>query len=198
MRDYFDLTDRQLIQLLIGNDDHRAFMEIYARYAKKLHHTGSKKIDEREDIKDLIQEVFMALWNNRRSLTIDTPLGGYLFATMRYIIIKRIAHKKVQNSYLDTLDPTALLYDYTSTDTLVRENELKHLIENEISSLPEKMQLVFRMSRQDHLTHKEIASELGLSEATVKKHVNNALKSLRVRLGSLLFLICCYLSKYLF
>lgn len=195
---YQTLTDRQLVQQLIESDDHHAFMEIYSRYAKKLHHTGSKKIDERDDIKDLIQEVFMALWNNRHSITVDTPLGGYLFATMRYIIIKRITHKKVQSSYLDSLDPISLRQYNTSTDSLVRENELKHLIENEISSLPEKMQLVFRMSREDHLSHKEIASELGLSEATVKKHVNNALKSLRVRFGSLLFLICCYLSKYLF
>lgn len=192
------LTDRELIQLLVEEDSYVAFMEIYNRYAKWLYHTGRKKIDKQEDIRDLIQEVFMALWQNRHSLTVETPLGGYLFATLRYIIIKRIAHKKVQNAYLDSLDPTELLYQHMPADTLARENELKKLIESEISSLPEKMQLVFRMSRESHLSHKEIASELGLSEATVKKHVNNALKSLRPKLGSLLFLIfCCYLSTFL-
>lgn len=190
------LTDGELVQLLIGEDSHVAFMEIYNRYAKWLYRTGSKKIDEQDDIKDLIQEVFTALWQNRHSLTVETPLGGYLFATLRYIIIKRIAHKKVQSTYLDSLDPAELLYQHTPADTLTRENELKKLIESEISSLPEKMQLVFRMSREGHLSHKEIASELGLSEATVKKHVNNALKSLRPKLGSLLFLICCCISKF--
>lgn len=191
------LTDRELVKLLIEKDDHFAFMEIYNRYTKKLYYTGRKKIDKQDDIKDLIQEVFMAVWQNRHALSVDTPLGGYLFATMRYIIIKRIAHKKVQKTYLDSLDPDTLLYHTSSTDTLTRENELKKMIETEISSLPEKMQKVFRMSREDHLSHKEIASELGLSEATVKKHVNNALKSLRLRLGSLLFLIWC-LSNFLF
>jgi RNA polymerase sigma-70 factor (ECF subfamily) len=79
-------------------------------------------------------------------------------------------------------------HDNTTADYLVREKELGQLIENEIVRLPEKMQEVFRMSRQSHLSHKEIAQGLGLSETTVKKHVNNALKVLRPKFGTLLSL----------
>ncbi|MNH46718.1 RNA polymerase sigma factor [compost metagenome] len=63
------------------------------------------------------------------------------------------------------------------------------MIDREIASLPPKMQEVFLMSRKDNLSHKEIADKLGITEPTVKKQVNNALKTLRVKLGLFAYLI---------
>lgn len=181
MEDYHTCSDRELLSFLF-EDDHYAYMEIYKRFSKGLYIKAIQKIGDKDESKDLLQEVFMALWQNRFSLTTDTPLGGYLYATLRYMVIKRIAHQKIQTNYLDSLSELSLV-DNVSTDNLVRESELKQAIEKEVSLLPEKMQKVFRMSRERHLSHKEIAVKLGLSESTVKKHVNNALKSLRVKLG---------------
>lgn len=74
------------------------------------------------------------------------------------------------------------------TDHVIREKQLAALIEKGISDLPPKMKEVFELSRKQKLTHKEIAEKLNLSEQTVKKQVNNALKILRVKLGTMLFL----------
>ncbi|MNY44980.1 RNA polymerase sigma factor [compost metagenome] len=63
------------------------------------------------------------------------------------------------------------------------------MIDREIASLPPKMKEVFLMSRKDNLSHKEIADKLGIAEPTVKKQVNNALKTLRVKLGLFAYLI---------
>lgn len=174
-------------------DDQRAYMEAYDRYSRALYAYGSKKLFDHDEVKDLLQDVFAALWQNRYALSADTPLAGYLYATLRYQIIKQIAHKKVEAVYFESL-ATFHAKDNASTDDLARENELKQLIENEIAQLPKKMQEVFRMSRESHLSHKEIALQLGLSETTVKKHVNNALKSLRLKLGALLSLVCIFFS----
>ncbi|MFX1708267.1 sigma-70 family RNA polymerase sigma factor [Chitinophaga sp. CC14] len=194
--DYQTYCDKDLVGLLL-EDDHLAYLEIYNRHAKGLYIKGSKKLDNNDEAKDLLQDVFVALWQNRYSLTVDTPLAGYLYATLRYMVIKRIVHKKVQTTYLDSLKFSTPIKS-SSADYLARENELKRIIESEISSLPEKMQEVFRMSREHHLSHKEIAMQLGLSEATVKKHVNNALKSLRVKLGPLLILSSICLTEHFF
>ena len=194
--DYQTYCDKDLVGLLL-EDDHLAYLEIYNRHAKGLYVTGCKKLDDKDEVKDLLQDVFVALWQNRYSLTVDTPLPGYLHATMRYMVIKRVVHKKVQITYLESLKFSTPVKSSTA-DYLARENELKRIIESEISSLPGKMQEVFRMSREHHLSHKEIAMQLGLSEATVKKHVNNALKSLRVKLGPLLILSGICLAEHFF
>lgn len=183
---YKSYVDSELIRLMLS-DDYKAYMEVYERYSQQLYRHACKKLNDRDQIKDLLQEVFAALWQNRGSLTPESPLAGYLYATLRYRIIKLIAHKKVESVYFESL-AAFNMHDNRTADYRVREKELGQLIESEIIRLPEKMQEVFRMSRQSHLSHKEIAEELGLSETTVKKHVNNALKVLRPKFGTLLSL----------
>ncbi|QNL48077.1 RNA polymerase sigma-70 factor [Olivibacter sp. SDN3] len=183
---YESYDDSELIRLILS-DDYSAYMEIYERYSRQLYAHACKKLNDRDEVKDLLQEVFAALWQNRSALNPESPLAGYLYATLRYKIIKLIAHKKVEAVYFESL-ATINTQDNTTADYLIREKELGQLIESEIVRLPEKMQEVFRMSRQSHLSHKEIADELGLSETTVKKHVNNALKILRPKFGTLISL----------
>jgi RNA polymerase sigma-70 factor (ECF subfamily) len=72
---------------------------------------------------------------------------------------------------------------------LVREKQLAAIIEREIAALPPKMREVFVLSRKEYLTHKEIAELLGISEQTVSKHVTNALKILRVKLGAVAYIL---------
>lgn len=185
---YKSYADGELIRLLRENDDQKAYLEIYERYSRPLYAHARKRLGDPEDVKDLLQEVFTALWHNRYLLNPDTPLGGYLHATLRYSFIRLIAHQKTEArpcGALAEFHPA----DSASADDLARENELAQLIESEILHLPEKMQEVFRMSRQSHLSHKEIADRLDLSEATVKKHVNNALKVMRAKFEPLLSLV---------
>lgn len=183
---YKSCSDRELIELIL-EDDHRAYLEVYERYSPRLYFHACRRVSNRDDVKDLLQEVFSALWHNRHSLSAESPLGGYLYATLRYRTIKLIAREKAVTGFFEKY-PLTELPDPVRADDRVRENELGQIIEEEIVQLPPKMQEVFRMSRQQHLSHKEIADELGLSEMTVKKHVNNALKVLRQKLGTLLSL----------
>jgi len=184
---YKSYSDNELIRLLM-EDDHLAYLSIYERWSRWLYLCACKKLNDREEIKDLLQDVFTALWQNRHLLNPNTPLAGYLYATLRYRIIKLIAQKKIEPVYFESLAAFDV-NDNTSTDDLVREKELSRLINGEIELMPKKMQKVFRMSREFHLSHREIACQLGLSEATVKKHVNNALKMLRLKFADLLTLL---------
>lgn len=174
---YKDFTDEELFKRLI-HDDHKAYLTIYERYAQALYTRGLTKINDRELINDALQDIFISLWHNRHKTQITVSLERYLFSSLRYVIIRQLSRNKAKANYLESLNINNLTDTY-STDHLVREKELTYLLENEIASMPHKMQHVYRLSRERHLSHKEIADRLGLSEKTVKKHINNALKTLR-------------------
>ncbi len=82
------------------------------------------------------------------------------------------------------------------TDFLIRENDLKNLIEKEIQALPPRMKEVFQLSRKDKLSHKEIANLMDISEQTVSTQIKKALRILRVRLGLITFLIMLLLNQF--
>ncbi|MNL51185.1 RNA polymerase sigma factor [compost metagenome] len=98
-----------------------------------------------------------------------------------------MAHKDIESSYISSFFETAK-NTVNITDHLVRENQMAILIEKEIAALPLKMREIFEMSRKQHLSHKEIADQLQLSEQTVSKQVSNALRILKAKLWFLTFL----------
>src|SRR5690606_18624289 len=99
---YKSYSDNALIQLIL-DDDHRAYLEIYERYSRRLYIHACKRLSDLDEVKDVLQDVFSALWQNRYALTPASSLGGYLYATLRYRTIKLIAQKKAQTIYFDSL-----------------------------------------------------------------------------------------------
>lgn len=184
---YRQYNDEDLVCLMADHDE-GAFAEIYERYAGVLYVHARQKLSDRDMANDVVHDMFASLWENRATLTINTNLSTYLYTAIRYRVIsvqvreKRFAQFEVFAK--DTVEKMA-----ANTDHLVREKELRELIESEVSQLPKKMREIFHMSRQLHLSHREIAEQLDLSPATVKKQVNNALKVLRVKLETLLAII---------
>ncbi|MCW3464890.1 RNA polymerase sigma factor [Chitinophaga nivalis] len=187
MTDYTVLSDPELATLLAA-DSELAFAEIYRRYSRLLFGYACKKLQDPEEAKDIVQEIFVQLWNKRNTYSMQTSLAGYLYRSVRNRALDLFAHKKVADQYLTSLQHF-LDQDNILTDHLVREKEITLLIEKEIAALPPKMREVFELSRKAHLSHREIADRLHISEQTVTKQVKKALKLLKVRLGVLLYLI---------
>lgn len=183
MRVYNDLTDFELVSLL-KEDDHAAYREIYYRYTAVLYAHAFSKLQDRDEAKDVVQEVFSKLWSKRSVIQFRLNISGYLYITLRNKIINIIAHRKIQSEYLSSLHDY-LGQAHEDTDFLARTNQLRAIIEEEVSKMPIRMREVFELSRKNNLSHKEIAEKLGISEKTVKDHVNNALKILRLKLGLL-------------
>lgn len=167
---------------LMKLEDEGAFKEIYERYFDGLFVHACRKLQDREEARDVVQEVFANLWDKRESITLTGSLQSYLYVAIRNRILNIIAHRKIESGYAASLQHF-LDKGICHTDYLARTNDLNSAIEKEVSALPSKMQEIFALSRKQYLSHKEIARELNLSEQTVKKQVNNALKILRVRLG---------------
>lgn len=187
MTNYNACNDTQLLNLLRSGDG-MAYTEIYDRYALVLLGHAYNKTRSRNEAKDIVHEVFTTLWAKRGSLQID-HLAGYLFRSVRNVILNQVAHRAVQDKFIKSMEKFAAGSELP--DHLVREKQLAAIIEHAIASLPPKMREVFILSRKEHLSHREIADLLGISEQTVSKHITNALKILRVKLG---ILVCILLA----
>ncbi|TKC08611.1 RNA polymerase sigma factor [Pedobacter frigoris] len=186
MADYSMYTDQELAAFLKQGDE-VAYTEIFARYNYILHSHAVNKLRDREEARDIIQEVFTYLWQKKETITFTSSLSGYLYGAVRNAILNRVVHKQVQEKYFDSLKAFSLRGEVV-TDHLIREKQLREFIEQEIALLPPKMRQVFEMSRKENLSHKEIAEKLDISEQTVSKQVTNAIKILKTKLGVVVYL----------
>jgi RNA polymerase sigma-70 factor (ECF subfamily) len=187
MHAYQSFTDQTLLTLL-RQGDKDAYTVIYDRYKNLLYNHAYKKLGDPEEVKDVLQELFTNLWNKRVDIPVAMNLSGYLYAGIRNRILNLLSHKEVENKYLTSIQQYTQEGDY-STDLVIREKEMADLIQKQIDQLPPKMREVFLLSRKENLSHHEIAEQLSISEQTVAKQVTNALRILRVRLGSFFLLL---------
>ncbi|WEK18462.1 MAG: RNA polymerase sigma-70 factor [Candidatus Pedobacter colombiensis] len=186
MSTHSKLSDYELTTLL-KDGDRDAFTEIYDRYFLSLHAHAYKWMRNREETKDIIHELFLSLWEKRETLSFEPSLLSYLSAAVRNRIFNLLSHKRIESAYLTKLDHFTN-EDNCITDHLIREKQLTEIIENEIAGMPGKMREVFQLSRKENLSHKAIAGQLNISELTVRKHVQHALKILRFKIGIFLML----------
>jgi RNA polymerase sigma-70 factor (ECF subfamily) len=191
MAAYSTYTDQELTALL-KQGDHAAFTAIYDRFFKVLFLHAVKRLHDEDEARDLVQELFSVLWLKRETVVAKTNLSNYLYTATRNGVFNFIARQKVGAKYLNSL-PSEIDEAICITDHLARERQLSIVIEREIAALPEKMRIVFELSRKQGLSHKQIAERLGISEETVKSQIKNALKQLRVKLGLMVYLIYIYL-----
>ena len=173
------LTDRELVAASReGNDE--AFRALFDKYWDDLYVIASRRVASPEDIKDLLQEVFLSLWKNISTIVIIDSLGGYLYTALRNKIInyyeKRESdlHAMLNRPFIPSAAENLAWANLKTT-------ELRKLIEAEILKLPPQMKQVFQLSREEQLTNQEIAELLSLAPQTVKNQLHRALE--RIRLG---------------
>ncbi|MCD0489184.1 RNA polymerase sigma-70 factor [Pedobacter sp. MC2016-14] len=181
---YRKYSDLELAALLKDGDAY-AYTEIYERYKFILYKHAFRLLGDEEECNDVIQDLFLALWQKRDSLAFKTALSSYLYNSVRNRVFDLITHKKVQTKYLESIRDFMEQGAFV-TEEYLRAKELSAAIEREITALPKKMREIFELSRDEELSYKQIAEKLGLSANTVKQQVYNAVKILRAKISSLL------------
>jgi len=156
----------------------RLFTEVYEAHWLKLYLHLLKMLDDEDDAKDIVQEVFANLWNNFDHISINTSFSTYLFSSVRNRAINYLAHKKIIISH-EKLELSKGENSSKAPDAFLIEKELALQINSEIDNLPPKMAAVFRKSRLENKSYREIAEELNIAENTVKKQVSRALQLMR-------------------
>lgn len=174
---YTSYSDGELVALLQKNDD-RAFREIYERYWDRLMARAMMQLRSAEDAEELLQDIFVKLWKRRESLQLKHSFHTYIAAVLKYEIIRRLADNKIKRSTSANEIIHTELPDH-STQQWLDYKDLKEQLEASVEALPGQCQLVFRLSREQGLSEKEIAATLQIKPKTVQNHMNRAIKKLK-------------------
>lgn len=184
MSGYHVLSDFELITLL-KEGDHVAYTEIYQHYYYLMFVFAYKKLRDEDLAKDFVQELFTKLWVKKDTILPEGNLTQYLYISLRSRIFDYFEHQKVETKYLDFLKSYVSENSPAFTDHLIREKQLASYIEKQFQLLPKKMRVAFELSRKENLSNREIAIKLNTTESNISHHINNAIKILRTKLGSL-------------
>jgi len=187
MPNYSEQTDKELIALL-KNNNHDAFKEIYNRYNGLLFVYAYKRLQVEEEAKDVIQEVFIGLWENRSKFILKTYLSGFLYKSVLNRILNIWKHKRIIRHHLLS-QPLEIDVDSVETDFLIREKDIIALVEKEITAMPPRMREIYELKYKQYMSVKQIANDLNISENTVATQLQRASAQLKNKLGVVVFAI---------
>ncbi|HEY0175915.1 MAG TPA: RNA polymerase sigma-70 factor [Pedobacter sp.] len=170
-------TDRQLI-VLIAQGDEAAFTAMYNRYYLTLTRSGFKRLQNESVVEELVQDVFVNLWNRAAELDPDGNIKSYLFATLRNKVLHELRASMViaRHARIICQQQNYLAED---TDSLMHTRHLEEKFESIVKELPPQCREAFTLSRFEELSYKSIAERMNISVNTVEKHIGKALNILR-------------------
>ncbi len=172
-------TNKLFKQIKVNDKD--AINGIFQAYSKRLYNFAFAYLKTEGDSKDVVQDVFVSLWNNRNSLKEDTNLEAYLFTITRNSVISIFRKKITEHHYLRHLRETAI-FQYSENDEQYDYENLSLKIKGLIDQLPEQRKLIFKLSKEQGLSNKAIAEELNISVKTVEDHMTKARRFLKSQL----------------
>lgn len=182
-------TDDLALLALVKQGNDLAYREIYNRYWERLYMYVFHSLRDHESSEEVVQDIFLELWEKREFISVNSSLSSYLFTAAKHDILNAMRFNKVRSAYAADFSAYAQRYD-NSNEELQILHDLEATIERSLWELPEKCRTVYRMSRQQHIPNPTIAEQLNITTKTVENHLTYALKHLRTALGSLLtFLI---------
>jgi len=173
-------SDKELLEA-IKQDDHAAFEVLFNRYWDYLFGIVYRRLNDREETLDVVQDIFVYLWNSRASLSVKSGLEPYLFSAARnqlYSLYRRNQLRQAKE------EMQAVVSVPLEADGQLLFREVDRLVTDELQKMPDNVRRCFTLSREEGKSIREIAAELMLSEKTVKNNISDALKRLRLHLGS--------------
>jgi len=145
-------------------------------------------VGSRDTARELVQDLFLNVWNNVSSAGAPVPGAPYLYTAARNRALRSLRHGKVEAQW-EARQSGAAAHAPCEADSAVVERELADAAAAAMRELPERCRLVFSMSRHEHLPNAEIAARLGISVNTVEQQMWRALKALRAKLGPYLLVL---------
>lgn len=175
-------TNPKIIQLHQGLDE-KSFEQIFRTHFNSLCIFARKYIKDTDVCKEIVQNVFVLIWEKRATIDLQKNIKSYLFSAVYSRCMNHIRdHKKFDGNATEHIE-VLNKKDDQDIEQQMHEADLNSRIQQAIESLPEKCREVFQLNRMEGLKYKEIAEKLGISIKTVENQVSKALKVLRVQLS---------------
>lgn len=175
---------------LIRQGDRAAFDAVYHQYVSQLFVLAYKHIPNRTDAEDIVQEVFLDIWEKRNEIVIHSSLFNYLYSTARYKILRFIKTSSIRPESLDLFRELLDKYSLPEEHSDARLRSINNSVITAIDDLPEQMKKVYLLNTEEGMSVTAIADQLQLAPQTVRNHLSKVRKRLYAvvsRLASVLF-----------
>ncbi len=177
----------------LSQSNEEALKLLYQQYWQPLFLSAYNVLKDKEACEDIIQEIFIQLWQKRERLNITTSLVAYLFTAARYQVFHQIKKSAGRPELFERLEDR---FSTDAPDIPLYVKDLQERVNTAVDNLPDQCKNIYRLSRDHHFSYKEIADHLQISPKTVENQLSIALKKLRIALGDfLVFFLCFFFLK---
>ena len=190
-----NITQELLTRL--KNGDILAFDQIYEMYSHKLFSFVFKILKNEAEVDDIVQEVFVKIWESRDKLKDYKLLNAYIFTIAYNNSIDLIRKRISNNKYLELLKYSASINFTPTIISQIEFNELSSKVEKLIAQIPDRQKQVYLLHREEGMTYPQIAEQMGISQNTVENHMAKALKYLRQNVGNSLLINMLFVNLFL-
>ncbi|HAZ02070.1 MAG: hypothetical protein A2W90_09195 [Bacteroidetes bacterium GWF2_42_66] len=180
----------------LANDNKIALEKVFNQYYPRLYNFSKSFLKLEEGIDDILQEVFIKIWQNRKSIKNFETFNSYVFTITRNLLLNELRSRLNNQKIRDNILKASLAEEYLPFEEL-DYLELKSKIEAVIEELPSKQKEIFKLSRIEGLSHKEIAEKLNISTKTVEYHISQSISILKAKLESFGLISVLYLYLFL-
>lgn len=186
-------TEQDIIRKFVAGDL-TTFEMVFRDYYTPLVRYGNTLLRDPDETEDVVQQVFVSMWEKHAQLDIHTSVRAVLYKAVHNACLNRLKHRKVRAEY-------ASEYQHSQSEAMqdqeLQAKELEVKIQEAIAKMPEQCARIFTMSRFEQLRYQEIADQLGLSVKTVENQMGKALKIVREHLRDYLSLFLLFLIQQL-
>lgn len=165
----------------LRKSDKQAFETIYNKFSQRLYFFARRYLQSPSDCDEILQNVFVLLWENRETVKEEHSLKSFLYKITVNQVYNHLKHEAVRKKYLDHISQVKAPVSDDSHQNLLY-HDLQYIIDKLIDKMPEKQCIIFKLSRHEGLSNIEIANQLGLSVRSVENQIYRALKFIKARL----------------
>jgi RNA polymerase sigma-70 factor (ECF subfamily) len=181
----------------LAKDQESSLEELYHYFYPRLYEFSRSFLKQEQDIDDILQEVFIRIWLNRKKIKDPATFDSYIFTITRNLLLNKLRSRLNHQKLNEEMRKLSVAKEYENID-LLQYQELKHRVEELIDQLPERQKEIFVLSRTEGMSHKEIANRMEITTKTVEYHISLAIKFLKEKLNGhgTMSLLACFLIPF--
>jgi RNA polymerase sigma-70 factor (ECF subfamily) len=193
MPEKFNL-DRVITELAKDNDS--SLEELFNYYYPRLFNFSRSFLKIEEGIDDILQEVFVKIWQNRKKKENSSTFNSYIFTITRNLLLNELRRRLNNQNIKEEVRKLSVASEYSLLEQ-IEYQDLKEMVDNIVNELPERQKEIFVLSRTEGLSHQEIAEKLKISTKTVEYHITLAVRFLKDKLKGLGLVSLLYFYLFL-
>lgn len=180
----------------LSKDNDSSLEELFNYYYPRLYNFSRSFLKIEDGIDDILQEVFVKIWQSRKSIKNSATFNSFIFTITRNLLLNELRSRLNNQNIKEEVRRLSVAFEYSSIEQ-IEYQDLKEKVDSIIEELPIRQKEIFILSRTEGLSHKEIAEKLGIKTKTVEYHITLAVRFLRDELKGLGVMSLLYFYLFL-